>query len=119
MLGKLDVVLFKGADMSLASVISFVINTSQVDNFGVTLDWTGDPAGTWLYEASNDSDFEKKSGKFTPLTFGTDPEVPAGAAGDDEVAFFGFPYRALRATYTRASGSGTLNARVSGKGQGG
>lgn len=104
-----------GADLS-GSVTSSATNIEYKDNVGITLSWTGStPIGTLAIQCSNDFG---AIGVVTPtwiaLDFGTTISI-TGNTGSSLITMNQLPFTAIRAVYTRVSGTGTLSALLSGK----
>lgn len=107
-------------DMS-ASITSKVINTQFLNEAYIQLVFTGTPTGTFTVETSGDyvpdDEFRTSppnAGNWDALDLGTTLSA-SGAAGtiSVDITLSAVPY--LRVVYTRASGTGTLNAKISGK----
>ena len=98
---------------SPATIIGFVSGASY------DLAWTGSPTGTFSVELSNTYSLNadgtvNNAGQWTPVALSS----PITASGSPDNAFInlaGLEAYAIRLTYTRTSGSGTLNATICGK----
>lgn len=103
-----------------ASVTSDVTIIQEIPYVSYTIIWTGSPTGTFSVEVSNDYSAGGING--TPANAGTwvaltlSAGVSAAGSGDSAfVDIHGVAAYAIRLVYTRASGTGTLNATVAGK----
>lgn len=108
-------------DGNMASAVeSLVTSIGQLSKIGYSLAWTGDAVGTFDVQVCNDAQFDgngtyiANSGSWVSL-----PLTPSiGPAGSDDDAFADvIPTAAafIRIVFQRDSGTGTLNASVSGK----
>lgn len=79
---------------------------------GVQFSWTGTPTGTISLEVSNAA--SPGASDWTALTI-SGLVHPSGSAGSHYIELQ-LSATWIRAVYTRTSGSGTLTARISGKG---
>lgn len=102
--------------MALTSLTSAVTNIQYLDNIGFQFDFTGSPVGIFTLQVSADyvQDPEGNvlnSGSWAPLsvTYSTSTGSPIYVDNFNISA----PY--MRAVYTKTSGTGTLNAYVTGK----
>ena len=87
------------------NITSSVIDISEVRGYAVHFIWTGTPTGDVVVEGSNDgSNFSQISTAAT-----------GGAAGQSLSNQADANYKYVRVKYTFTSGTGTLNAYVSGK----
>lgn len=79
-----------------------------LDNVYVQFIFTGTPVGTFQVQVSNNGT------SWDPITFSTQP-VASGAAGTVSLNLraLGAPY--IRVAYVATSGTGTLDAYISGK----
>jgi hypothetical protein len=103
----------KGTSVLGASFTSDAVEIQWVDNVAIQLKWAGDPTGTFTVQTSLDPTLLG----WVDETF-TSPTQPAGSAS-------GYTYRGgvlnqtamgyVRISYTRASGSGTLFAKIAAK----
>lgn len=118
-LGKYQ--LFTNGVMTGTTVLtSPAVHILNLDNVYVQLDFTGTPTGTFAVQVSGDHTQDQEGNVLVPghwvtLTLSPSPAA-AGAANDIGIDLnqLGAPY--LRVVYTNASGTGVLNAFVSGKG---
>lgn len=103
------------------NVTSKVINTQFLNEAYLQLLFTGTPTGTFTVETSGDyvpdDEFRTSppnAGNWDALDLGTTLSA-TGAAGtiSIDITLSAVPY--LRVVYTRTSGTGTLNAKISGK----
>ncbi len=115
-------------DMSTASITSSITNIGQLDNIGIQLSWSGSPVGTFAIEISADhaQDIEGNVtvvGQWTPLVltyftggvFITSATVPTSVGSPIYLDLTQLSAPWIRVTYTRGSGSGTLNAHITAK----
>lgn len=100
--------IINAGDMS-ASVSSAAIDVSLQDDIGLEIAWTGTPTGTITINASNNG------GTFYSLTFATALTQPSGSASGIVVALANYPFTYLKVTYTRSSGSGSLDCYLTSK----
>lgn|SRR5574343_709044 len=105
-------------DMS-GDVTSDPTNIQFLDNISIQLNFTGTPTGTFSVQGSLDyqqtSPFAKAAtGNWIDLTLSPSPAA-SGSASQIllDLNQLSFPW--IRVKYTRSSGSGTLNAFISGK----
>lgn len=108
-------------DMSTASITSPVTAIQTIDNIGYQLNWTGTPTGTFNIQVSMDYEPGKSpddkpfnAGTWTTVTL-TVPVVASGSADNAYVDLDQLSAPYIRVVYTRTSGSGSLNAFVTGK----
>lgn len=106
-------------DMSQSSLTSAVTDIRFLDNVGIQLNATGVPVGTFDVQVSADyaQDYDGNvtaSGNWISVTLPSTPSV-AGAAKQIyiDINQISAPY--IRVVYTRTSGTGTLNAFITGK----
>lgn len=86
--------------------------------------WTGTPSGTVSFDASESAYADAPAGThegssgptWTTVTATTAGTNPAGSASSSYWRFDNVGYRFIRPKYTNATGTGTLNVFVSGKG---
>lgn len=102
-----------------ASVTSAAVNIQYLDNVGIQLVWTGTPSGTFAVQFS--LDFEKDSlgnilnaGTWTAIDL-DDVPTASGSAGNWYLDMNQISSPWIRIVYTRASGTGSLSAYVTGK----
>lgn len=101
------------ADMSVP-IVSSVTNIQFLDNVSIQLVFTGTPTGIFTVSGSLDYNPSTGTGSFTALTLDPNPAT-AGAPNSILIDMnqLSFPY--IRVSYAVTSGSGTLNAYISGK----
>jgi hypothetical protein len=96
----------------LTSTSSAGIDISNVDDISIVYSWTGSsPVGTLFVQVRN--------GETCPWT-SLDIAPPASIAtnsGSNNIQITNVSFQGLRLTYTASSGSGTLNAWLTGKGR--
>lgn len=103
-------------DMS-GNLVSQITNGMYQDNIGMQVKWTSsDAVGTIAVEASINYDENLGTGDFEVLTFPNPLNQPASNNGGYLINLNQLPYKYFRLTYTRVSGSGTLNAWFCSKG---
>lgn len=100
----------------ITSAVTVIQNTSQI---GYDISWTGTPTGTFSVQVSNTySQYPDGSvnnpGTWTSLTLSS-PTTAAGTSGSGFIDIDATSAYAIRLIYVPASGTGTLNATVSGK----
>jgi hypothetical protein len=95
-------------DMS-GNLTSSSVDVTYTDNVGFQLSFTGTPTGEFACEGTIDEV------NWSTLTFSSPPQA-VGSADTHLLNINQIPYKKLRVTYTRTSGSGTLNVHVMSKG---
>lgn len=101
-------------DASMASDIESIhVNVDEAASFSIQAIFTGTPMGTLQIEGSNDvPNYDNIITNWTPISDSIDNIIEAGTY----LLNVEFPvYSFVRLTYTRISGSGTLNARINAK----
>lgn len=94
--------------MSQASITSLPTGIGYLDNIGYQLTWTGTPTGTFIVYVSQD--------KVNWTILNTSGVTnPSGSAGSTVVQFSNLPFWWIEIQYLKTSGTGTLNAFVTGK----
>lgn len=101
---------------SLTSPATIISNLSGV---GYDIAWTGAPVGTFSVQISNTVTLNAQgavatAGSWTTLTLSSSIAA-AGSADNAFINLAGVEAYAIRLVYTRSSGTGTLNATISGK----
>lgn len=101
---------------SLTSPATIISNLSGV---GYDISWTGSPTGTFSVQISNTVTLNAQgavatAGSWTTLTLSSSISA-AGSADNAFINLAGVEAYAIRLVYTRSSGTGTLNATISGK----
>lgn len=102
---------------SIISDVTVIQNTSMVS---YDISWTGTaPVGTMSVQVSNtysqNADGSvRNAGNWTTLTLSA-PTPVSGATGNGFIDVDATGSYAIRLVYTRASGTGTMNATISGK----
>lgn len=102
-----------------ASITSAAQEIQYQDNIGIQLNWSGAPVGTFSVQISMDHKEDIEGNIVTAGNWITLPLSPAiTASGTPDTAYIDLnqqsaPY--VRVVYTRTSGTGTLNAFVTGK----
>lgn len=96
-------------DMSQASVSSTALDIRWMDNVAVQFNFStgGTPVGVFFVNGSNDGS------NWAALTLSPAPNTTGGTPVLVNLNFLSFAY--LQVGYTRTSGSGSLNAIVTGK----
>lgn len=108
-------------DMSSSSIISSVSNIEFLDNIGVQLVWAGSPTGQFEVQVSMDYDQDNNgnvinAGNWVSVTLSNSLTYVSTAVGSPiyiDLNQLSAPW--IRVKYTRASGSGTLQAYVCAK----
>jgi hypothetical protein len=100
-----------------ANYTSGVTSIKNLDNIWIELEWSGTaPSGTITVEVA--SEYPKESNQYTQfkaLDFGS-PIVISGASGTHTININQAPMASvLRLKYAYTSGTGTINAYISGK----
>lgn len=110
--------IFTSASMatSLTSPATIITNLSGV---GYDISWSGAPVGTFSVQVSNTYAINAdgsvaNAGSWTTLTL-SGTVAPAGTTDNGFINIAGIEAYAIRLVYTRTSGTGTLNATISGK----
>jgi hypothetical protein len=86
------------------TIYSQIVDLSTMDNVGLEVSWTGNPAGTFTVQGSNSGAF------FTALTFDPALAQPSGSAGGYLVDLFTYPFKYLLLEYVNVSGTGSIFA---------
>lgn len=111
--------IISSGDMSQASITSSVTNITYLDNICIQLVFTGSPTGNFAVQGSNTYEQDNNgnvvnAGTWTALDL--TPSPAATGSGSNiliDLNQLSFPY--IRVVYTKDSGTGTLNATISGK----
>lgn len=99
-------------DKSLAaSFTTDAVTIEFEDNIGIQATWTGTPTGTFSVEVSLDP----SNLGWQALTFTPAPTQPTGSTGTIYFPVNQTPAGFIRLVYTRVSGTGTINAKISAK----
>lgn len=108
-----------------ASFSTLGISLKKVGQLSIYAKYTGTPTGTWTIEVSLNrkegmqGNFTDADGDWIPLIAaqftGTLP-VPAGAGATFLIIVPYSPFRRIRVTYTRGSGTGTADIWINGQG---
>lgn len=103
-----------------ASITGDVVEIKNQDNIGIQLHWTGTPTGSFDFQISNNHKQDSNGNVTVAGDWITLPVMPAitaaGSADDAYVDLNQISAMYMRVVYTRTSGTGSLNAYVSGKG---
>lgn len=102
------------------NLTSLIVETKLQDNIGIQLDWTGTPTGIFDVQVSVDHTQDAygnvtNAGHWVSLSLST--TIKATGSADDayiDLNQLAAPY--VKVVYTATSGTGTLNAYVTGKG---
>lgn len=97
-------------DMS-GAIASPSVDISNVDDISIVYEWAGtSPVGTLFVQVKNgDSPWSVLD--ISP------PAAISGNSGNNNIQITNVSFKELRLTYTRTSGTGTLNAYLTGKGR--
>lgn len=87
---------------------SQAVSMTFMDNVGIQAIWTGAPTGVLAVQVSMDPD----NLGWQTVPFSPAPDQPAGSSGSDWYEVNQSPAAFVRFTYTRTSGTGTLNAKM-------
>lgn len=102
------------------SLTSTVTSIGQISQIGYTISWTGAPVGSFDIQVCNNAQFNSSgayiSGSGSWVSLPLTPAISAAGTADSGYADV-IPTSAafMRLAFTRVSGTGTLNAFVSGK----
>jgi hypothetical protein len=88
------------------------VNVQYLDNIYFTLKFTGTPTGTFAVQGSGDGGVTWQN-----ITLNTSP-VASGAADQIGIEINQAPMPLLRVSYTRVSGTGSMDVWVTGKAMG-
>lgn len=108
-------VITAGVMTGTSSITSQITEIRGFDNIAYEIDFSGTPTGTFQVEVSNSYDpITNPNATFVILVLSPAP-VAAGSSGviGIDINQSGFKY--IKLVYTNISGSGTLNAFISGK----
>lgn len=94
-----------------ADFVSVTVPLAFEDNVGIQAVWTGTPTGTLAVQISMDPTVLG----WQTVTFSPSPTQPTGSAGSNWFSIQQTDAAFLRLTYTRVSGTGTLNAKIAAK----
>jgi hypothetical protein len=103
---------------SMAASFTSAVQVAEFqDNVGIQLIWTGTPTGTFGVQVSQNynPNVEPDTSTFTQLTLSPVPAA-SGSAGNYFIALICLPACYYQVTYTRTSGTGTLDVYIGGKG---
>ena len=102
-----------------STITSAAVEIVYLDNVYLQLDFTGTPTGTFAVQVSNDHYEDTNGNILVPgnwITLVLSPApVAAGAPNDIGIDMNQLGASYLRVVYTNTSGTGVLNATVSGK----
>lgn len=101
-------------DMSLATCISEGQDLSNVPLGSIHAIWTGAPTGTMIVQVSNDIVADQSL--VTNWTTYSGSTIAIVAADSAMINFSNAGYRWIRLSYTKTSGTGSLNATLDTKG---
>ncbi len=106
------------ADMT-SSVVSTVSIIQNITGVSYDISWTGTPTGTFSVEVSNTYEQNGEgevyvAGDWNALPLSITPTA-SGSASNGTIDILGSTAYAIRLRYTPTSGSGTLNATLTGK----
>lgn len=99
-------------DMSTATLTSAVTNIQRADSIGVQFAFSGSPVGTFAVQVSSDYAQDANgnvtnSGTWASLSLSPSPATTLGSPIYVDISQTSAPW--IRATYTKASGTGSLN----------
>lgn len=106
--------LVSAGDMSAASIISPGEDLKFVPLGSVSAQWTGAPMGTLKLQVSND--IVELAASVVNWSDFSGSSIAVNGAGDVTYNLANAGYRWTRIVYTKTSGTGTLNAILSAKG---
>lgn len=119
-----DIALLSNGDMSSNITSNVIEDLQSSDNFGIQLNFTGTPTGTFAVQCSGDylpgtGGTVIRTGNWVTLPVKSSTGTSPTAAGNADVHFINInnsPAPFLRVVYTATSGTGTLDIWVSAKG---
>ncbi len=89
------------------NITSSITNVLNLDKASIHLSWTGSsPVGDMVVEARNGD-----SESWYELDFGSTISI-SGNSGDHQIVFNELPFTSIRLSYTRTSGSGSIDAII-------
>jgi len=97
------------SDLS-ANATSQTINVQNLDNCSIHLDFSGTPTGTIVVQARNGA-----QDAWYDLALGGGAITLAGAAGSHQILLQILPFTDIQLVYTRTSGTGAMEARITAK----
>lgn len=105
--------------MAAASITSAVTNIQFMDNIGIQFNFTGTPTGTFQVQVSADYAQDEfgnvtNAGNWIPIVLNPAP-VASGAAAQIYIDINQLSAPWIREVYTKTSGTGTLQAFITGK----
>lgn len=105
--------------MASATLTSLVTNIQRLDDVGYQANFTGSPVGVFTVQFSADyvQDFMgnvTNTGNWITAPLGS-PSAASGSAGSVYIDLAGLSAPWIRLVYTKTSGTGTLNAFITGK----
>ena len=106
-------------DMSLSSITSSVTTIDLLDDIAIQLNFSGAPIGTFQVQVSSDYAQDTFGNVTNPGNWIPFPLAPAPIASGSAALIMVYldlvPSSYIRTVYTKTSGSGTLNAFITGK----
>lgn len=90
-----------------ATVSSLSIEVTRLIYASLAVEWTGTPTGSLVIEVKNGD---------SPWIATTFTQALSGAGGNKMFEFTLMPWEAMRLTYTRTSGTGSISAHFIAKG---
>lgn len=100
---------------STSTITSLITEIRGFDNIAYDIQFTGTPTGTFSVQVSSSYDpITNPNAIFIALTLSLVP-VASGSAGQIGIDINQSGFQWIKLVYTNSSGSGTLNAFVSGK----
>lgn len=105
-------VITNGSMTSTNTITSSEVNTKNLNQLSVGFVWTGTPTGTFFIDSPADG-FAGTT--WQAIDLGSTISA-SGAAGQHSIALNDWPFSKIRVRYTNASGTGTLQAYIEGRG---
>lgn len=102
-------IITNGSMTGTSTITSTEINTKNLQQLGITLNWSGTPNGTFVIQAPVDGT------NYQNITTSPATISASGSAGSHAISIQNWPYPSIRVQYTNSSSTGTLNAYIVGK----
>lgn len=105
-------------DMSQSTLTSSVTNINFLHDIGYQFNFTGSPVGDFNVQVSADYEQDNEgnvtnAGSWVSISFSSQPNTTSGSPVYLDIQGISAPW--IRATYTKTSGTGTLNVFITGK----